>query len=135
MQSVRKKILTIAGPIVLENVLVFSASLVTTAMVGRLSSMDITAQNISTRLVNTLMLVFKGMGVGVPVSPAYAHARGNEARCSRVLRRTLLAALPLSFVLLALVSTSPRFFIAAFTSAWVFVPLSARLTFPERRIS
>ena len=116
MQSVRKKILTIAGPIVLENVLVFSASLVTTAMVGRLSSMDITAQNISTRLVNTLMLVFKGMGVGVTVSTAYAHARGNEARCSRVLRRTLLAALPLSFVLLALVYTSPRFFIAAFTS-------------------
>ena len=116
MQSIRKKILRIAGPIVLENVLVFSASLITMAMVGRLSSMDITAQNISTRLVNTLMLVFKGMGVGVTVATAYAHARGNEARCSRVLRRTLATALPIAGVLLALVITMPRLFIAAFTS-------------------
>ena len=116
MLSVRKKILHIAGPIVLENVLVFSASLVTTAMVGRLSSMDITAQNISTRLVNTLMLLFKGMGVGVTVVTAYAHARGNEARCARTLHRTLSAALPLSFVLTALVFARPRLFISAFTS-------------------
>ena len=62
MESVRKKIFQRAGPIILENILVFSAALVTTAMVGRLSAMDISAQSISVRLVNTLMLLFKGMG-------------------------------------------------------------------------
>ena len=116
METVRKKIVRIAGPIVLENVLVFSASLITTAMVGRLSAMDITAQTLSTRLVNTLMLLFKGMGVGVTVSTAYAHARGSRARCARVLRRTLFSALPLSLLLTALVFAYPRFFLSVFTS-------------------
>ena len=115
MQSVRKKILTIAGPIILENILVFSAALVTTAMVGRLSAMDISAQSISVRLVNTLMLLFKGMGVGVTVSTAYAHAAGDEERCARVLRRTLRFSLPIAFVLMGLVLAMPRVFISAFT--------------------
>ena len=116
MQSVRKKILMIAGPIILENVLVFSASLITTAMVGRLSAMDIAAQSISMRLVNTLMLLFKGLGVGVTVAVAYAHAVGNEVRCERVLRRTLRLSLPISLAFTLLVFLFPRVFLAAFTS-------------------
>ena len=115
MESVRKKIFHIAGPIILENILVFSAALVTTAMVGRLSAMDISAQSISVRLVNTLMLLFKGMGVGVTVATAYAHAAGDEARCARVLRRTLMFSLPVAFFLMGLVLALPRVFISAFT--------------------
>ena len=115
MESVRKKIFHIAGPIILENILVFSAALVTTAMVGRLSAMDISAQSISVRLVNTLMLLFKGMGVGVTVATAYAHAAGNEARCARVLRHTMVFSLPIAFVLMGLVLALPRVFISAFT--------------------
>ena len=100
MTAVRKKILHIAGPIILENVLVFSASLITTAMVGRLSAMDISTQGLSMRLVNTLMLLFKGLGVGVTV--ATAHAAGDEGRCQKALRRTLAVSLLIALALTAL---------------------------------
>lgn len=113
MTAVRKKILHIAGPIILENVLVFSASLITTAMVGRLSAMDISTQGLSMRLVNTLMLLFKGLGVGVTV--ATAHAAGDEGRCQKALRRTLAVSLLIALALTALVFTSPRLFLRILT--------------------
>ena len=43
---INASIFTILIPIILENVLVFSASAVTAAMVGRLTAIDISAQGI-----------------------------------------------------------------------------------------
>ena len=52
-KEVSRQIYRMLIPMILENVLTTSASLVTTAMVGRLTALEISAQGVGGRITNT----------------------------------------------------------------------------------
>ena len=59
-KEIRKEIFALILPIIMENVFQVSASLVTVAMIGRLSPLDISAQGIVMRITETLNSLFRG---------------------------------------------------------------------------
>ena len=62
-KEVSRQIYRMLIPMILENVLTTSASLVTTAMVGRLTALEISAQGVGGRITNTYLSLFKGLAI------------------------------------------------------------------------
>ena len=75
-KDVSRQIYRMLIPMILENVLTTSASLVTTAMVGRLTALEISAQGEGGRITNTYLSLFKGLAVGVTVVAALSGKGG-----------------------------------------------------------
>lgn len=63
-KAIRNTILLIIIPIILENVFQVSANIVSTAMVGRLTSIDISAQGICFSIFGVVMVLVKGISIG-----------------------------------------------------------------------
>ena len=74
-------------PIIMENVFQVSASLVTVAMIGRLSPLDISAQGIVMRITETLNSLFRGVAIGSTVYIAKAYGAKSMDQCFKVLSR------------------------------------------------
>ncbi len=91
---VNKQIFRILLPMILENVLTVSASIVTAAMVGRLTTMDISAQGIANRMVNIYYSLFKGLSVGVTVLSAVYFGQGRKDKTKSVLRQSFITSIP-----------------------------------------
>lgn len=66
-KKIKREIYHIIIPMILENILQISASLITTAMVGRLLANDISAQGICVRITDTLWVFYKGVAIGATV--------------------------------------------------------------------
>ena len=79
-KEIRKEIFALILPIIMENVFQVSASLVTVAMIGRLSPLDISAQGIVMRITETLNSLFRGVAIGSTVYIAKAY--GAKSRRS-----------------------------------------------------
>ena len=54
-RDVSRQIYRMLIPMILENILTTSASLITSAMVGRLSALEISAQGVGGRITNTYL--------------------------------------------------------------------------------
>ena len=92
---VNKHIYRMLLPMVLENILVVSASMVTAAMVGRLDTIAISAQGISGRILGIYFSVFKGLSIGVTVLSAIYFGEGSKDKTRGVLRQAFLTIIPL----------------------------------------
>ena len=76
-KDVSRQIYRMLIPMILENVLTTSASLVTTAMVGRLTALEISAQGVGGRITNTYLSLFKGLAIGVTVVARCISGKGG----------------------------------------------------------
>ncbi len=115
-KEVSRQIYRMLIPMILENVLTTSASLVTTAMVGRLSALEISAQGVGGRITNTYLSLFKGLAIGVTVVAALYFGEGRRDKCRRTVEQAFVTAIPLGLVITALVAIFPTWFIKLFTS-------------------
>lgn len=80
--QIRKNILILILPIILENIFQVSANIVSTAMVGRLSPVDISAQGICFSISGVILVLVKGLSIGAAlyISRAYGEKNYNKAR-------------------------------------------------------
>ena len=86
-KEIRKEIFALILPIIMENVFQVSASLVTVAMIGRLSPLDISAQGIVMRITETLNSLFRGVAIGSTVYIAKAYGAKAWTSALRFLSR------------------------------------------------
>ncbi len=93
---ISRDITKIAIPVVLENMLQILAGVITTAMIGRLISTDISAQGISQRITQIYWALFRGIGVGVTVTCAVSFGAGLLGRCRRIAEQTYLVFVPIA---------------------------------------
>lgn len=103
-------------PMILENILTTSATLVSTAMVGRLLALDISAQGVGGRITNTYLSLFKGLAIGVTVVGALYFGEGRRDKCRRTVEQAFVTGIPIGLVVTALIALFPRWFINLFTS-------------------
>ncbi|MDD3192823.1 MAG: MATE family efflux transporter [Oscillospiraceae bacterium] len=115
-KEVSRQIYRMLIPMILENVLTTSASLVTTAMVGRLTALEISAQGVGGRITNTYLSLFKGLAIGVTVVAALYFGEGRRDKCRRTVEQAFATAVPLGLVITGLVAAFPTWFIKLFTS-------------------
>lgn len=80
--QIRKTILVLILPIILENIFQVSANIVSTAMVGRLSPVDISAQGICFSISGVILVLVKGLSIGAAlyISRAYGEKNYDKAR-------------------------------------------------------
>lgn len=80
--QIRKTILVLILPIILENIFQVSANIVSTAMVGRLSPVDISAQGICFSISGLILVLVKGLSIGAAlyISRAYGEKNYDKAR-------------------------------------------------------
>lgn len=92
-KAIKKEIYHIIIPMIFENILQISASLITTAMVGRLLADDISAQGICVRITDTLWVFYKGVAIGATVMIAKAFGAGRKGECRKITEQTMLTEL------------------------------------------
>ena len=115
-KEISRQIYRLLIPMILENILTTSASVVTTAMVGRLTALEISAQGVGGRITNTYLSLFKGLAIGVTVVAALYFGEGRRDKCRRTVEQAFATAVPLGIFIAALVMVFPRWFIQLFTS-------------------
>lgn len=115
-RAISKQIAGIVIPIILESMLQMSAGIVTSAMIGRLLAVDISAQGVCLRIYNTFWALFKGVGIGTTVIVALRYGEGKLERCRRIFEQALFFSQILGVVAMGAVFFFPRFFLELFTS-------------------
>ncbi len=97
-REINKEIYRLIIPMIVENILQISAGLITTAMIGRLLPLDISAQGICIRITDTLWCLYKGVAIGATVLVAHSYGAGKRGRCRRIIEQTFLTEVPLSLL-------------------------------------
>lgn len=114
-KAIKKEIYSIIIPMILENILQISASLITTAMVGRLLANDISAQGICVRITDTLWVFYKGVAIGATVLIARSFGAGKHEDCRKITEQTMLTELILIFLIQAVLFVRADFFLLFFS--------------------
>ena len=114
-QAISRDIFRLILPVMMENILQMAATVVVTAMVGRLLADDISAQGVSARLTNLCWTAIKGIGVGVTVNVALRFGQKRFGLCRRITEQSYLTLIPVSFLFIALLSLMPDTFLRFFT--------------------
>ncbi len=114
-RKVRRQIFSMILPIVLENFLQTSATLVTTAMIGRLIADDISAQGVAVRIYNTFYMLLKGLAIGATVVVATYYGQGRLDRCRRTVEQAYITAVPFTLICALIIAFCPAFFVSLFT--------------------
>lgn len=114
-KEIRREIFALILPIIMENVFQVSASLITVAMIGRLSPIDISAQGIVMRITETLNSLFRGVAIGSTVYIAKAYGAKNMEDCFKVFKQTILSAIPLAALFASVLFAFPTTFLRILT--------------------
>ena len=93
---VRKEIIHLIVPMILESILQISAGLISTAMIGRLLTADVSAQGVCIRVTDTLWCLYKGISIGATILIARSYGQGNFKKCRRVAEQTLFTEIPIA---------------------------------------
>ncbi len=101
-KSIRKKILSIMLPMALEGLLQVLTSIVSSAMVGRLTISSISAQGISNKLTDIIFFVFRGIGVGLTIMVSQKHAKGENTDCKLSFEQTLTSMMMVTLAVMGL---------------------------------
>lgn len=88
-RDIRKTIMIIIIPIILENIFQVSANIVSAAMVGRLTAIDISAQGISFNVTGLLLTFIKGISIGASIFIARAFGAKEFNKCKSIFRNSV----------------------------------------------
>ena len=116
-KEIRKEIFALILPIIMENVFQVSASLVTVAMIGRLSPLDISAQGIVMRITETLNSLFRGVAIGSTVYIAKAYGAKSMDQYFKVFKQTLISAVPMAILFGSVLFALPTQFLRILTDS------------------
>ena len=114
--ALNREIWRIALPCVLENLLTFAAGLVIAAMIGRLTSDEISAQTIGNRITGVLQSLFKGIGVGTTVLIGVSYGMGKLGKCRKLAEEMMILMIPMSLLLSLVVAFWPVPFLRLFAN-------------------
>lgn len=90
-KQIRNKIYSMILPITIENVLQMTAGFISTAMIGRIGALSVSALGISTRITQLVWALFKGIATGASVFVAQAYGAGDFEKLKKVIRQTLIS--------------------------------------------
>ena len=115
-QTIRKQIFYLMIPIILENFLQLLTNLIATAMVGRLTEMDISAQGMCTKIVDIIYYIFRGAGTALVILVAKKFAQEKVAQCRTIFQWTAASIVVIGIVLGTILFIQPYFWLRLFTN-------------------
>ena len=126
MRQTDRDVWRLVIPCLLESLLTYAVSLVTAAMIGRLTSDDISAQGIGSRVANLVAAFFRGLGVGATVLVGVSYGAGKLGKCRKLVEQSMLVVTALSVICVLVVTQVPDFFLGFFASDDASLMASAR---------
>ncbi|MBQ9535540.1 MAG: MATE family efflux transporter [Clostridia bacterium] len=111
----RREIAALMIPLVMENALQILAGVVTAAMIGRMLTLDISAQGISNRVTNMMWSAFKGVGIGATMIAAVYYGENRLDKCRRTMEQAYLLAVPVSVLIAVVIFLVPQPIMSFFT--------------------
>lgn len=115
VKALRRQIIYMMLPIIAENFLQLLTDLSATAMVGRLTELDISAQGMSMKTVDLVYYVFRGTGVALVVVVAKQLAREGIDICRTIFEKTAVATIIIGVALGAFIYMNPTMLLRVFT--------------------
>jgi putative MATE family efflux protein len=97
--QIRKNILKLALPVLLEQTLIMSMGVINTMMASNIGKEAVSAIGMVDSLNNILIAFFSALAVGGTVVVAQLRGRGNVKLCNEAAKQTLYAGLFISFVI------------------------------------
>lgn len=116
-KAIRKQIFFLIIPVMLENIFQMSAGLISSAMIGRLSPMLISAQGICSRITGVLWCLFKGIGIGATVVIAKNRGESDMTKCKKTFEQTCVTGCLLSALLIFITLSNSAGILSFFTSS------------------
>ena len=107
-KTIRKEIYKLILPSVLQNILEIGITLLTTAIIGRLLAVDISAKGICERIVQFDWALFRGLGTGAMLLLAHAYGAGHLDRYKKIAGQAFCICIPLAVAFVAAVWILPR---------------------------
>lgn len=95
-------------PLTIQNILELGIGVLTMAVIGRLSALDISAKGISERIVQFDWSIFRGLGTGAMLLLARAFGQGDQTRYRTITVQSYLICIPLSFLYCLVIQLIPR---------------------------
>ena len=115
-KSLFKNLLTLAVPIALQNLIIYSTNLMDTLMLGKVGEVQLSAAAMANQMFFVLMVLGFGIGSGSNVLISQYWGKGNRQAAKQVIAVAVRAALLLSLVFLALALLAPTQVMKIFTS-------------------
>lgn len=114
-KSLIKNLLTLAVPIALQNLIIYSTNLMDTLMLGRVGEIQLSGAAMANQLFFVLMVLGFGIGSGSNVMISQYWGKGNRQAAKQVIAVAVRAAILLSLVFLALALLVPTLVMRVFT--------------------
>ncbi len=111
-----KTVLKIAGPIALQNLIIFSVSMADTVMLGRLGEVSLSASSIGNHMFFVLMVLIFGVGSGASVMTAQYYGKKDIETIHKVMAIMYRVAIILAIIFILLAIFLSKQIISIFTS-------------------
>lgn len=115
-KAIRKEILILIIPIIMESILSILAGIVSTALVGRLTPLAISAQGVVFRITDLTAVLWGGLRIGAMVCIARLYGEGQYVKSKQVFQSISIATLILGAVIQVVLLIAPMTFLTFFTS-------------------
>lgn len=113
-QALDKEIWDIVLPAVFESLLSYAVGLVTSAMIGRLTTGNITANGIGLRVITLVVSIFRGIGVGATVVTGRLYGEGEKQKCRSLIEKTMWISIILCMLCVCAMLLTPQAFLELF---------------------
>ena len=113
--DIRREIILLMLPIIAENFLQTFTDLIATAMVGRLIDLDISAQGMSSKLINLVYYIFRGTSVALVILIARKLSKDGADICRTIFEKTAIATTVIAFLLGGFIFLAPETSLSVFT--------------------
>ena len=99
-------------PIILENIFQVSAGLISVAMIGRLTPLEIASQGICMRITESLNVIFRGVAIGSTVYISRFFGEKNRDKCFTVFHQATIATVPIALLCAVILFMFPQTFLS-----------------------
>ena len=113
--TIRKEIVLLMLPIIAENTLQVFTDLIATAMVGRLIDLDISAQGMSSKLINLVYYIFRGTSTALVILIAKRLSQNGLDACRTIFEKTAVATTAIAVLLGGFIFLAPETSLSVFT--------------------
>lgn len=114
-KEIRKEILILIIPIIMENILSIFAGVVSTALVGRLTSLAISSQGVVFRITNVFAVLWDGLRIGAMVCIARLYGEEKFLKSKQAFQTISIVTLSLGAIFQLVLLIAPMPFLTFFT--------------------
>ncbi len=115
-RAIRKEILVLIVPIIIEGVFGYLAGIVTTALVGRLTSLAISSQGVVFRITDLLAVFWGSIRIGAMVYFVKLYGEGKFKEMLQAFVNICTVTLTIGFACIAVLTVFPKPFLSFFTN-------------------